>query len=75
MRVKGVTLMLVLSRKVDQEIVIDGNIKIRVLRFEGNRIRLGIEAPKNVHIRRGELPKQRSEMKENLEFVVQDHSA
>lgn len=51
--------MLVLSRKVDQEIVIDGNIKIRVLKVKGNTIRLGIEAPQDVHIARGELEKKR----------------
>jgi carbon storage regulator len=51
--------MLVLSRKVDQEIVIDGNIKIRVLKVKGNTIRIGIEAPRDVHIARGELEKKR----------------
>ena len=47
--------MLVLSRKVGQEIVIDGNIKVRVLKVKGNTIRVGIEAPPEVHIVRGEL--------------------
>ena len=47
--------MLVLTRKVDQEIVINGNIKIRVLKMKGNSIRLGIEAPQEVDIVRGEI--------------------
>jgi carbon storage regulator CsrA len=58
--------MLVLSRKVDQEIVIDGNIKIRVLKVKGNTIRLGIEAPQDVHIARGELAKRDSRQAKNL---------
>ena len=58
--------MLVLSRKVDQEIVIDGNIKIRVLKVKGNTIRLGIDAPRDVQIARGELVKRDSREAKNL---------
>ena len=58
--------MLVLSRKVDQEIVIDGNIKIRVLKVKGNTIRLGIDAPRDVHIARGELEPRDSRQATNL---------
>lgn len=51
--------MLVLSRKLNQEIQIGDNIKITVLKIKGNTVRLGIEAPRDVHIVRGELePKQ-----------------
>ena len=48
--------MLVLTRKTDESIVIDGRITITVLRLRGNRIRLGIDAPENVSVRRAELP-------------------
>ena len=47
--------MLVLSRKCDQSIMIGSNINVRVLAIEGNRVRLGIEAPKEIGIRRAEL--------------------
>jgi len=47
--------MLVLSRKLSEEIVIDGHITVKVLRIQGHRVYLGIEAPKEVAIRRGEL--------------------
>ena len=47
--------MLVLSRKLDQSIVVGGNIKIQVLKVSGNTVRIGIEAPKDVKILRGEL--------------------
>lgn len=47
--------MLVLSRKVGEKIVIDGDIVITVVGIEGNRVRIGIEAPSEVGIRRSEL--------------------
>lgn len=48
--------MLVLSRKQKQEIMIGDNVKITVLKVKGNTVRLGIEAPRDVHVVRGELP-------------------
>lgn len=47
--------MLVLSRKCNQEIVIGDDIKITVVRVQGNKVRLGVEAPQDVAIIRGEL--------------------
>ena len=47
--------MLVLSRKEEQQIVVDQRIKITVLQIQGNRVRIGIEAPQDVSIRRSEL--------------------
>lgn len=48
--------MLVLSRKREESIVIGDNIVIEVVKVSGNQVRLGIRAPQNVRIRRGELP-------------------
>lgn len=48
--------MLVLSRKPNEEILIGENIKITVLKVKGNTIRIGIEAPQSVKVKRGELP-------------------
>jgi carbon storage regulator len=53
--------MLVLSRKVGQELVIGDNIRIIISRVAGNRVSLGIQAPDNVHIMRSELKKIRDE--------------
>ena len=47
--------MLVLSRKLNQSIIVGDNIKIQVLKISGNTIRIGIEAPNDVKILRGEL--------------------
>jgi len=47
--------MLVLSRKKNQTVLIDGQIEIEVLKIKGNTVRLGITAPNNVKVLRGEL--------------------
>jgi carbon storage regulator len=47
--------MLVLSRKPDESIVIDERITITILEVRGNKIRLGIEAPKEIPVMRAEL--------------------
>lgn len=50
--------MLVLSRKVDQKIVFPGlNIGIEVVDIKGSSVRLGIDAPRQIEILRGELLK------------------
>ncbi len=47
--------MLVLSRKVDQTIVIQGNITIKILEINGDRVKIGIDAPRDVVVLRQEL--------------------
>jgi carbon storage regulator len=47
--------MLVLSRKLNQSIVLDGSIEIKIVGIDGDKIRLGIEAPKECKILRSEL--------------------
>ena len=48
--------MLVLTRKLQQQIRISDNITITVLRVKGNTVRLGIDAPRQVRVVRGEIP-------------------
>jgi carbon storage regulator len=47
--------MLVLSRRCEESLIIDGQIKVTVLQISGREIRLGIEAPREVSILREEL--------------------
>ena len=47
--------MLVLSRKTNEAICIDANVYITVLAIHGGKVRLGVEAPRDVSIRREEL--------------------
>lgn len=49
--------MLVLTRKIHERIFIGDNIVITVVSVTDGRIRLGIEAPKEINIRREELEK------------------
>ncbi len=56
--------MLVLSRKTDEAIVVGENIKITVLGIDGDKVKLGVEAPISLRIFREELVRQTGE--ENL---------
>ena len=47
--------MLVLSRKEGEQIIIGTNITVTVLKVQGNRITIGVEAPQEVPIVRGEI--------------------
>ena len=47
--------MLVLSRRVGEEIVIAGGIRVTVVAVNGQRVRLGITAPPAVRVVRSEL--------------------
>ena len=47
--------MLVLSRKTDEQILIGDDIKITLIRVRGNSVRIGIDAPREVRVVRGEL--------------------
>jgi carbon storage regulator len=65
--------MLVLSRKVDQTIVIEPNITIRILEINGDRVKLGINAPRDVVILRQEL--QEEVRQENLRAAARGEDA
>jgi carbon storage regulator len=47
--------MLVLSRKKDEKIIIGDNITVMVIEIRGDKVRLGIEAPKEVTVHRQEV--------------------
>ncbi|MEX2174521.1 MAG: carbon storage regulator [Pirellulaceae bacterium] len=47
--------MLVLSRKVGEKLIIGDNITVVINRVAGNRVTIGIEAPDDVRVIRGEL--------------------
>jgi len=47
--------MLILTRRLDEEIVIDSNVRIKILGLSENQLKIGIVAPQNVKIYRGEL--------------------
>ncbi|MBM3971718.1 MAG: carbon storage regulator CsrA [Planctomycetes bacterium] len=47
--------MLVLSRKKDEKIIISDNIAIMIVDIQGDKVRLGIEAPREVSVHREEV--------------------
>jgi carbon storage regulator len=47
--------MLVLSRKSNETIVINNNIKVTVVEIRGDKVRLGIVAPKEIPVHRQEV--------------------
>jgi carbon storage regulator len=53
--------MLVLTRRIGEEIVIDGNIRVMVIAVKGDKVRLGISAPTSVTVDRKEVHEQRLE--------------
>jgi carbon storage regulator CsrA len=78
--------MLVLTRKLQQQIKIGDEVVVTILRVKGNTVRVGVQAPRDVRVIRGELPKHgdQGEMTEilidedgseiaNLGPVLDDH--
>jgi carbon storage regulator len=47
--------MLVLSRKKDESIIINDHIRVTIVEIRGDKVRLGIDAPKEVSVHRREV--------------------
>jgi carbon storage regulator len=47
--------MLILSRKLGESIVIDGRIRVQIMRVDGDVVKIGIEAPTSVPVHRQEV--------------------
>lgn len=55
--------MLVLSRKVDEKILIGNSVEVTVLRVDGDKVRLGVTAPSHIPVHREEIAKRIAEEK------------
>jgi carbon storage regulator len=53
--------MLVLTRRLNETIVIEGGIRVTVVGIKGDKVRLGIEAPDTVRVDRAEIHERRAE--------------
>ena len=47
--------MLILMRRPEESIIIGDNIKIKVLKIQGNQVHIGIEAPRDIEVYRDEI--------------------
>ena len=47
--------MLVLTRRINESIVINDDVSVLIVEVRGDRVRLGVEAPKNVSVHRKEV--------------------
>jgi carbon storage regulator len=52
--------MLVLTRRTGEEVVIGGNIRIKVTQVSGQRVSLGISAPRDIRVDRAEVDERRA---------------
>ena len=57
--------MLVLTRKIDETIRIGDDITVTVVKIDKGTVKLGIEAPEDVNIRRGKHQQQRQSKRNN----------
>lgn len=62
--------MLILSRKIGQSFMINGDIEITVVEISGDKAKIGIEAPKEVKILRKELIATVEQNKQAAESVI-----
>lgn len=61
--------MLVLSRTIDESIMITDQIEIQIIDVRGSKVRLGITAPKNIAVHRKEIYKRIQNEKQIEELV------
>lgn len=61
--------MLVLGRKQGESVLIDGGIRVTILRTNGRITRIGIEAPPEISIRRSELDACDDHVSQNIGVV------
>ena len=53
--------MLVLTRRLNETIVIEGGIRVTVVGVKGDKVRLGVEAPEGIRVDRAEIHNRRVE--------------
>lgn len=63
--------MLVLSRKLNEKIVINGNIVVTIVKIDRNQVRIGIEAPGEVPVYREEILPASLTRQDEAELLVQ----
>ena len=65
--------MLVLTRRIGEEIVIDGNIHVVVLAIKGNKIRLGVSLPPSITVDRMEIHEKAGRIRRSSRYGIIVH--
>ena len=66
--------MLVLTRKLQQQIKIGDQITVTILKVKGSTVRVGITAPREVRVVRGELPKEDEAVETSTAMTAEDEA-
>jgi carbon storage regulator len=64
--------MLVLTRRIGEEIVVDDDIRISVVSIKGNRVQIGIQAPETVRVDQLETHHQRAAWRSSARLLNPD---
>ena len=58
--------MLILTRRVDESLVIGDNVTVTILGVKGNQVRIGVDAPRDVTVHREELAQKQDAREHQL---------
>ena len=61
--------MLTLSRKKNESLIVNNNIEVTILDIKGDQVKIGISAPKEIHIYRKEIYMQIQDANKNATSV------
>jgi len=64
--------MLILTRRVDESLVIGDNVTVTILGVKGNQVRIGVDAPRDVTVHREELTQKQDSSERKLSLNRDD---
>jgi len=67
--------MLVLTRQIDQSIIIDGNIEVTIVDVRGDKVRVGVTAPSRIAVHRKEIHEAIKRNQESQKSKVKSNNA